>query len=153
MRGQGTLNFMAVEVDQRAYLFQEDTHKNKDASFDKSQLAAVTKDIASNKPPSSSSGLSESYVAPQSTTRPFFYNPLHELESIWWIAVYFVINKETGIPTAESVNYADLTEDQRKYARSLFYGPAARVLAMRSSADALIDRHLRALPIHHSTIA
>lgn len=157
IRGQGTPNFMAVEVDERAYLFQEASQKNKDAEFDKSQWAAAKKDIAGNKPPSSSSEAghseSESYVAPPSTTRPFFYNPLHDLESIWWIAVYFVINKETGLPTAESVDYADLTEDQRKYARSLFYGSAARGYAMRSSADALIDHHLRDLPIHLSTIA
>lgn len=46
-------------------------------------------------------------------TPPFRYNPLHDLESLWWLAVYFTLNRET--------DGAHDRVAQRSAAREFFY--------------------------------
>lgn len=57
---------------------------------------------------------------PFSHARPvsprFRYNPLHDLESIWWIAMYFLAKKEIVDPHLDMI----ASEAQRDYASKLF---------------------------------
>jgi hypothetical protein len=125
--------------------------------------------------------------------KPFRYNPTHDLESLWWIAVFFVVSKETTeapstVPSGDSKTAAEaskasndnmsvnpvnsestvtsdfisplhggkgaasvassLTDAQRNYARSIFYGYKARNLAMTVVDNNPLDQHMRSLPSH-----
>ena len=70
----------------------------------------------------------------------FFYNPLHDLESLWWIAVYFVLKHEaiqdTSTVPAESDDEWD-SDIQLDYANTLFYGALERDSAVRGRGDFL----------------
>lgn len=155
---------MAVEVDAQAYVFNDIPDKTDDPEAD------LLRNMASKRQKQRDDDTLSTPVKPVADTsrsvpsevrKPFSYNPLHDLESIWWIAVYFVVNKETGLAIrkrpisgeAESVNYAHLTEDQRKYARSLFHDFGVRLMAIRSTGATPFDDHLRSLPSHLSHIA
>ncbi|KAI0810839.1 hypothetical protein BC629DRAFT_1008805 [Irpex lacteus] len=99
-------------------------------------------------------------VSPPSKT--FYYNPVHDLESLWWIAVYFVINKETRLapvtlppqsaaspddpPQDTQAFTSPLTDAQRKYARELFYTRLARRLALDYDSD--FDDQAKTWPAH-----
>lgn len=158
---QGTSNFMAVEVSQNAYLLnkeREEPKERKEASLSMVDLAAMRRqfrdgassDSEMSEPPAGSSTISEA-------KQPFFYNPLHDLESIWWITIYFVVNKETELASKEpgvaTVKYTPLTEDQRVYARSLFYDWATRFMAIQMVTGSPLDKHLSSLPSHLSMIS
>ncbi len=152
---------MAVEVSQNAYLFnneREEPKERKEAGLSMADLAAMRRqfcdgassDSEMSEPPAGSSTISEA-------KQPFFYNPLHDLESIWWIAIYFVVNKETELapkePGVGTVKHTPLTEDQRVYTRSLFYDWATRFMAIRMVTGSPLDRHLSSLPSHLSMIS
>ena len=66
---QGTSYFVAVEVTSQAYLFRPPPPRMQGAEYEKG-------------PP-----------YPRPKHYKFFRNPLHDLESLWWIAVYFIVNK------------------------------------------------------------
>ncbi len=55
---------------------------------------------------------SSSYRAIPQPPFPFRYNPLHDLESLWWIAVYFIF-------TTEVKNYANMDEKGKARQRRL----------------------------------
>lgn len=82
----------------------------------------------------------------------FHYSPVHDLESLWWIAVYFVMNKETApvIPPSQQARPSalSLTEDHRRFARSLFYTLDARAETMRNLRNSAFDKHVKTLPDH-----
>ncbi|KAI0683193.1 hypothetical protein BC835DRAFT_768834 [Cytidiella melzeri] len=156
----GTANFMSVEVDNQCYLYgcrpvtpepEEPTDFNMDRYIEAVLGLAKWEDLApSRKKPS----------APRPAPRPVFrYNPMHDLESVWWVAVYFVVNKQTSLAATRSSSndsafvadsHVNLTVDQRIYASSLFYDPSERLIAM-SGSDTL-DRHLRSLPSYLSEV-
>ena len=160
---------MAVEVYCGEYLFHEDTEQEAEAegdTRDPKAIIALRQQLAEgNLSPGSASDTSNSDDASSSTPQDFLYNPVHDLESLWWIALYFIMNKETALSPqtphhrdsaktrSQAPVYAKLTEGQREFARSLFFGPEARDLAMRSSGNTRFDQHLRALPSHLSTIS
>ena len=54
---------------------------------------------------------------PESTV-PFGYSPLHDMESMWWIAVYFVIERQV-VGTTTVQDPRDLLA-QRTYGREVF---------------------------------
>ena len=106
---------MAVEVDQQKYLFPP----------------------APSLPPSPSSDSSSADSLPQDPKiRPgFHYNPLHDLESLWWNAVWFILNREIDAD-------ADGT-----FSRDLQERTAHRISAMKLFCEqkerwnAFYDRH------------
>ena len=54
---------------------------------------------------------------------PFRYNPLHDLESIWWIAAYFVLGHEVDIgDPGDELDYEEYLRaaEQQRAAYSLF---------------------------------
>lgn len=61
---------------------------------------------------------------------PMRYNPLHDLESLWWVAVYFVLKREVHETTSKGSEREEEAEwdreKQRKYADGVFYSEAYR---------------------------
>lgn len=50
--------------------------------------------------------------------RPFRYNPLHDLESLWWIAVYFLVKKDALVD--ENYCAPSHPEKTHKWSKTLF---------------------------------
>ncbi|KAI0093414.1 hypothetical protein BDY19DRAFT_923614 [Irpex rosettiformis] len=99
----GTANFMAVEVDCRTYLYrwQDYILPNDQEDADSASPGSTIEDIAArilNKEDVAYTSASGEeliqQIAEQEQKQIFRYNATHDLESLWWIAVYFVINKE-----------------------------------------------------------
>ncbi|KAF7799154.1 hypothetical protein EIP86_010385 [Pleurotus ostreatoroseus] len=67
---------------------------------------------------------------PEPPVIPFRYNPLHDLESLWWVAVYFLLKREMRASAPDTLDHEDTAirdrEEQRKYADELH--PVARAL-------------------------
>ena len=67
----------------------------------------------------------------------FRYNPLHNLESLWWIAVYFVVKRvaRKTVKHARSNKAEDewTSHAHRKYAGQLFFDDTTRLLTMTDS--------------------
>ncbi|PSS18947.1 hypothetical protein PHLCEN_2v3163 [Hermanssonia centrifuga] len=78
----------------------------------------------------------------------FRYNPLHDLESVWWMAVYFVFNREVDIDDDGVDTETRRMESQRQFARELFYQAIPRLRVMAS--EAFFGSHLDCL---HPSIA
>jgi hypothetical protein len=197
---------MAVEVDYNRYLFMTAERQQERSKYKAADFTALMKELGDENDAPKVSRTQETHrntsIAKES--RPFRYNPTHDLESLWWIAIYFVANKETseapdaakahhrssddlsnldkvrgvgirlvksnvdeqGIHAVGSIALADsqtndtsemfaisqLTETQRKYARSLFHGRESRWLALQLLEDNPLDNHLRSLPAHLSRV-
>ncbi|KAI0689292.1 hypothetical protein BC835DRAFT_1308429 [Cytidiella melzeri] len=141
----GTANSLAVEVDTEGYLYGVDPALSKGEVRDEATLLRTA--------------FSRGNRAPR--MRSFKYNPTHDLESLWWVAAYFVVNKETFLASPRSSSdspvtptdlHSSLTEEQRTYARSLFYGYPERLVAMNSTRSTPIDEHMRSLPSYLSDV-
>ena len=61
----------------------------------------------------------------------FRYHPLHDLEALWWIALYFLVTKDFETPEAEDsdIKQASLAS-RRKLAKGLFWKGDLRFLAI-----------------------
>ncbi|KAI0922896.1 hypothetical protein AcV5_009763 [Taiwanofungus camphoratus] len=123
----GTADFIAVEVDAQEYQFtlvlgqrtfsrDDDDKKNM-----RSILTAPRKRQARKKSVS------------MGTDVAFRYNPLHDLESVWWIAVYFLFKKKVAHDSGEDSAYKKRLTTQMVYANQLFYNEAKRVRVMTTS--------------------
>lgn len=63
----------------------------------------------------------------------FIYNPLHDLESLWWIAVYVLVaNRVVSEDSTPGQTYEEL-QAQRQLASDLFWEKGKRTLALKSS--------------------
>ncbi|KAI0093431.1 hypothetical protein BDY19DRAFT_923656 [Irpex rosettiformis] len=95
----GTANFMAVEVDIRVYLHRSRTKSNvQQDPFSRLNIEDLAARMLTQEDSTYTSGTKfVQQIAEQKSESKqiFYYNPTHDLESLWWIAVYFVINKET----------------------------------------------------------
>ncbi|KAI0916492.1 hypothetical protein AcV5_002972 [Taiwanofungus camphoratus] len=60
----------------------------------------------------------------------FRYNPLHDLESVWWVAVYFLFKRKMVRDSGEDPVYKEQLEVQRRYANKLFYDKTERFRVM-----------------------
>ncbi|PSR88600.1 hypothetical protein PHLCEN_2v5127 [Hermanssonia centrifuga] len=121
----GTDYFRAVEVDCSHYLFADVLRHRRAAkkSAGPPSPAALAAYLSGKLPPSAP----RPPRRPLFPSKPFAYNPLHDLESLWWVAVYFVINK--GIvhcDDEESEDFQSRSADQRTFARQLFYDQHTR---------------------------
>lgn len=79
------------------------------------------------------------------TTYIFSYNPLHDMESVLWIAFHALVNNERKLASDPDSDAIALTEEERETAAKLFYNAAERVNAMRSE-NGIINKALRNLP-------
>jgi hypothetical protein len=100
---------MAVEVDHNRYLFmiterQQEKSKYKAADFTVFMEKLRNRNNAPPKATETRETHHNTGIAKE--PRPFRYNPTHDLESLWWIAIYFVANKETfEVPDAARADY------------------------------------------------
>ena len=100
---------MAAEVDKQAYLFAPQmTMERRVTLLRRSREPAAQHRFV---------------LPPYSMEYPgFFYNPIHDLESLWWIAVYFVLENEIPPVDALLARSADFWSPnaQLDYAHFLF---------------------------------
>lgn len=68
---------------------------------------------------------------------PFRYNPLHDLESLWWIAADFVVGKEVVAP-GDGEPPEPISRARRKYAADLFNNYETRLRTI-SEEDKFLD--------------
>lgn len=138
---QGTRPFVPIEIDRAAYLYLTprgarkykpvpmsvvrrmrrwiNTPHLRDPAIPKPETPEPANPHISPPPPPRQPEPSiiqiQEYEAPA-----LHYNPLHDMESLWWIAAHFVINRIIGDRSADQRSMA-LLETQRAYARDLFY--------------------------------
>lgn len=71
----------------------------------------------------------------------FRYNPLHDFESLWWVAIHFIVKREV-VDSAEvdpAMGLRTVSDEQRIWAAELSYDPACR-LSMMVTEGMLADR-------------
>jgi len=132
---------MAVEVDHEDYLFLPTETSESVDTLKAEQQPASSKNAAERRAARKARQFDriEQPPAPTITTSktPLRYNPLHDCESLWWIAAYFILNMESWAASDQGSSeqpqpQSMLTLAQREYAGELFYGQAARMAAIYS---------------------
>lgn len=140
---------MAVEVDQGDYAFLPKKAPVQPLAVDDNDLMNLIKMRQSGLNP----GHSRRTVREKMPKVTFRHNPLHDLESTWWIGLEFLINKDrtvapNEIPASSSPpENVGLTADVRQYARRLFYDLAERQAAIVDFSRKL-ETTLQNLPAH-----
>ncbi|OSX62315.1 hypothetical protein POSPLADRAFT_1143236 [Postia placenta MAD-698-R-SB12] len=120
----GTPHFMAIEVDHMRYLFNPlISESDKDDSEEESSIPplALFKQGRKKNPPDAEVNLNTTKsMAPVNSI--FLYNPLHDLESVWWTAVYFLFNRDV-VRVAGEVATPDKEKEKgrRNYAYAIFH--------------------------------
>ncbi|EED78584.1 predicted protein [Postia placenta Mad-698-R] len=70
---------------------------------------------------------------------PFRYNPLNDIESLWWVAIYFVFNRSVvkvgGEPPSMDASQRGHYFTQEAYTRDLIATPHARFAALTDKDD------------------
>ncbi|KAI0943401.1 hypothetical protein AcW1_002572 [Taiwanofungus camphoratus] len=117
----GTADFIAVEIDNQMYLFKSNPVNNSSSGNNDDD----TNDIESDGLPV------RKLDANKRTDSRFRYNPLHDLESVWWVAVYFLFKKKVVRDSGEDPAFKKRLKTQMVYARGLFYDKAVRGNVMR----------------------
>lgn len=122
--------FLPIEIDGQTFQFrshgvsQEDNSENLPTSFDKFVP------------------LSTHHYHPGIEKRFLVYLPIHDLEAVWWVAVYFLVNRkvvkvgDSWLPKATS----DTTREsrQKSYATQLFYNYHSRTRALTDPDEFII---------------
>lgn len=122
---------MAIEVRRQRYVFRPSSSipiPDAIASFNMSDaIRKIDEGLDSSE--SASEGLPplRSLLPPRV---PFRYNPLHDLESLWWIAIYFVFNREVDTDVDDSDQAAERREAKCRAANGLFQSDDTRYLTM-----------------------
>ncbi|KAF7794454.1 hypothetical protein EIP86_005588 [Pleurotus ostreatoroseus] len=117
----GTAYFMAIEVDAGRYLFSSVNPHNTSPIKKKypKMVARIEKWEEQEQAaiPTYQELAARSFQKIEPVIPPFRYNPLHDMESLWWIAVYFALKKEL---TGDSVESPIASAEQRTLAAQLF---------------------------------
>lgn len=123
---QGTSGYISVEVDRQEYLFRPQKRGPSPGSPPSEEQCRA---IALGK--MSLSDIRPRFIPePPPTPIPFRYNPLHDLDSLWWIAVYFVFKSQVIDTSKDDVEAQPLPVSavQRAYGERLFYDQGQRYL-------------------------
>ena len=101
------MHFMSIEVSAQLFLFPPD-EPSEPGDFDERLTRQIEKKDSITRSPRS--GV------------PFIHTPLHDLESLWWVAVWIVFYNEFRVPQQSEVAMSDLkaVERQLAAARTLF---------------------------------
>ncbi|KAI0094207.1 hypothetical protein BDY19DRAFT_1044128 [Irpex rosettiformis] len=114
----GTANFMAVEVDKGNYLFGSTPSEPRALKGEHESVKAIARRMNQRRREGSPApGGDERHMDTSvklTKEKPFYYNPTHDLESLWWISVYFVINKGTSL----AVTSDDMQATDKEYSGS-----------------------------------
>ncbi|KAF9646647.1 hypothetical protein BDM02DRAFT_3270848 [Thelephora ganbajun] len=97
----GTLLFIAVEVEEGDYLFRPDPPSKEDSEADEDlnwELPIPRNQKGGDQRTEPPKGDNDVISAMELIERIFLHNPLHDYESVWWIAVWFVFHcKPEGV--------------------------------------------------------
>lgn len=138
---------MSIEVRARQYLFIPSTGPTPVPRCDRAAILARARGIKPTTPDAS-------IYAPKGKKHTWFYNPLHDFESIFWLAVHFFTNRdircvsELGMGTRfaeggpEPFIFEEESDEHRKkrlighwdFGRSLFAGRSGRPTILFSPA-------------------
>ncbi|KAF7799144.1 hypothetical protein EIP86_010375 [Pleurotus ostreatoroseus] len=127
----GTDFFRAIEPDTGHYEFTPRRERPKRTEISKARfLEIVFNNLQVERPPRPPPREKEADFS-----APARYNPLHDLESLWWVAVYFLLKWEVEYEDSEATpqtsNEIDWDrESQRKYADEVFYDRFTRFQIM-----------------------
>lgn len=108
---------MAVEVTKRTYVFETSPsstkpHLDVDANLLETYLAGdldTDPDVDESHSPMPLGSDETEKANGKTASKTFRYNVLHDLESLWWIAVYFIVKKHTAVD-----NFPRLPSDRMK---------------------------------------
>ncbi|KAI0922893.1 hypothetical protein AcV5_009760 [Taiwanofungus camphoratus] len=128
----GTVDFIVVEIDSQKYLFKSRPVNNSSSenNDDISDIESTALDERPDRLP-----LRKQDASNRMNIR-FRYNPLHDLESVWWVAVYFLFKKRV-VRDSEDPAYNKQLKTQMVYASKLFYGKER--LAVLGHVEAFSD--------------
>ncbi|EED78588.1 predicted protein [Postia placenta Mad-698-R] len=147
----GTRPFMAVEVYDLDYWFTSSKRQTAQAECCKPppKPAASRLDRVDSMQRGNHEDIDELEDSDCIPTTPFRYNPLHDLESIWWVAIYFVFNKSVvkvgGKPPSMDTLQRGSYNAQKRYAELLITSPHDRLKALaHETALAKSITHLHA---------
>ncbi|KAF9805241.1 hypothetical protein IEO21_09131 [Rhodonia placenta] len=130
------LSFMAVEVDNLDYWFTSSKQRTAEAESRKPplKLAASRLDRIDSMQRGNHEDIDELEDIDCIPTTPFRYNPLHDLESIWWVAICFVFNnsvvKVGGKPPSMDASQRGSYDSQEDFAELLTTSPRDRLTAL-----------------------
>ncbi|CCM06714.1 uncharacterized protein FIBRA_09004 [Fibroporia radiculosa] len=110
----GTADFISVEVDRQQYFF---TPRGISWVEFAARMQAENGNLQS---------LCQESLKPKVVFR---YNPMHDFESLWWISVYVLFNKQVVMVNEKSPPSHDYRR-QRTWAAGVFYGLNARQSAL-----------------------
>lgn len=145
---------MAVEVRAQQFLFRS----NALGKVRRDGKSRPTNIRARVKFPDEDSAPGDQTVGPYT----WFYNPLHDMESIFWLMLYFISNKDTtlGAPTEsiDSYQFTAETEDDRRrrilshwnFGLNLFSSRQDRFMII--VADGVLKDHFHAHPLHPAIV-
>lgn len=91
----------------------------------------------------------EVFKVPELPLLSFQYNPLHDLEALFWIAVNLVFGRELIDPTSGPCGYDD---EQQEYVKSLTNNADARMNSLQTEAKLVLESkrlHPHLLPAFH----
>ncbi|KAJ3556307.1 hypothetical protein NM688_g2099 [Phlebia brevispora] len=124
---KGTAYFRATEVDSGFYMALPERKREKRALPSMHDIATgrlTFREACAKLPPSP---ISE----PQPMPPRLRYHPLHDLESLWWLAVYFVVCRELELPHQGEILDSDTQYRRQVLAHDWFYGGNSRFHAFR----------------------
>ncbi|KAF7790436.1 hypothetical protein EIP86_001391 [Pleurotus ostreatoroseus] len=138
----GTPGFMAVEVQDQKYLLQWAAKKRRPRPTEDKPMSE--KELHRRLQPSEDNPLRprSPVVLPQAPRPPVFrYNALHDLESLWWIAIYFVVKYHVVDKTQDPPGIDDIAAlaEQCKWAYRLFDGYEDRFYAITIGSSETIN--------------
>lgn len=104
---------MAIEVRAQEFSFIYDTEDEDETEDDDDDMWNLARDVHAK----ARRGPLKKKPAKVSSRHTWFYNPLHDMESIFWLFLYFVTNKDVflGDPIFREMPYvfSPETEDQQ----------------------------------------
>ncbi|EED78860.1 predicted protein [Postia placenta Mad-698-R] len=133
------LSFMSVEVYDLEYRFPPESQEAKPKPPPKVATLDRIRSIQLGKPEKIATPVSKNVRTVKVRTVPFRYNPLHDIESLWWVAIYFVLNtsvvKVGGEPPSMDASQRGHYSSQRMYTEFLARSSHARFMALRYETD------------------
>ncbi|KAJ3552850.1 hypothetical protein NM688_g3932 [Phlebia brevispora] len=136
----GTADFISTEVERHNYLFQPYlTTAPKHRPHDSLPLISSFRDLPDRPAPTGRAEYRAEHAGDPPEATPsvsddalpiFRYNAIHDLESLWWIAVYFIVCHEVVDDDDNGSDLYDLAHTQRNFASELFWTADNRVHAL-----------------------
>ncbi|KAJ3557297.1 hypothetical protein NM688_g1545 [Phlebia brevispora] len=112
----GTPKYMAIEVNIQSYIFSNPNPFSPSRTLNPPRLATPERSSSPAAELPTPADSNDSYEIPN---HPIFrYNALHDMESLWWVAVYAIFNREVDAPLDDGHNTA--SEKQRLHAENMF---------------------------------